>query len=121
MANPSYIHRFIDIIRSPLGQPLLNQLAGSSDKLAALLYFPAATPPPPAQEPGAPPQEPAPQVTPLWLACTMLARLLGNCTRYPTVIQEVDNWASHICKFSAAVFSTTRLFRYIGVVGDSWV
>ena len=62
MANPSYINRFIDILRSPLGQPLLNQLAASSDKLAALLYFPAPSPPPAAQEPGAP-QEPAPQVS----------------------------------------------------------
>lgn len=53
MGNPSYINRFIDILRSPLGRPLLNQLAASSDKLAALLYFPLApanpaeAPPPP--------------------------------------------------------------------------
>ena len=51
MGNPSYINRFIDILRSPLGRPLLNQLAASSDKLAALLYFPPA----PANSAGAPP------------------------------------------------------------------
>ncbi|EIE23491.1 hypothetical protein COCSUDRAFT_65942 [Coccomyxa subellipsoidea C-169] len=49
MANPSYIHRFIDILRSPLGQPLLSQLAASSDKLAELINFPFVAPPPPEQ------------------------------------------------------------------------
>ncbi len=49
MANPSYIHRFIDILRSPLGQPLLSQLAASSDKLAELINFPFVAPAPPEQ------------------------------------------------------------------------
>ncbi|BDA47386.1 probable transcription-associated protein 1 [Coccomyxa sp. Obi] len=53
MGNPSYINRFIDILRSPLGRPLLNQLAASSDKLAALLYFPPG-PANPAEAPAPP-------------------------------------------------------------------
>ena len=53
MGNPSYINRFIDILRSPLGRPLLNELAASSDKLAALLYFPPA-PANPAEAPAPP-------------------------------------------------------------------
>lgn len=56
MANPSYINRFIDILRSPLGKPLLNQLAASSDKLAALLNVPPA-------EPATPPEGGAPAVS----------------------------------------------------------
>jgi hypothetical protein len=42
MANPSYINRFIDILRSSLGRPLLNQLAASSEQLKALIHLPGA-------------------------------------------------------------------------------
>jgi hypothetical protein len=42
MQNPAYFLRFLDILRSSEGEPLLEQLLKSEDKLAALL------PPPPA-------------------------------------------------------------------------
>jgi hypothetical protein len=69
MANPSYINRFIDIIRSPMGRPLLNQLAASSQQLAALIHIP------PERAEGA--VEPPPQV-----------RLFTE-ERIPCVIQRV--------------------------------
>ena len=37
MANACYFHRLLDIIRSPLGHPLLLQLSADTDKLCALL------------------------------------------------------------------------------------
>jgi len=33
LQNTSYFWRFLDIIKSPTGQPLLDQLAASTDKL----------------------------------------------------------------------------------------
>ena len=50
LQNPAYFLRFLDILRSPEGEPLLEQLLESDDKLAALL-------PPPA--PGAQPPLPS--------------------------------------------------------------
>lgn len=37
LPNPEYFNRLLDIIRSPLGAPLLNALAAATDKLAAVL------------------------------------------------------------------------------------
>ncbi len=37
LSNQEYFHRLLDIIRSPLGKPLLEALAGASDKLAAVV------------------------------------------------------------------------------------
>lgn len=41
MQNPAYFLRFLDVLKSPEGEPLLNQLLASEDKLAALLPPPA--------------------------------------------------------------------------------
>ncbi len=49
--NPSYFLRFLDILRSPAGRPLLDALAASEVKLVAIF----AAPPPPA--PDATPEE----------------------------------------------------------------
>ena len=51
MANTSYFHRFVDIVRSPMGKPLLAQLAASDRKLGELLAYPSVLP---ASVPGAP-------------------------------------------------------------------
>ena len=51
MANTSYFHRFVDIVRSPMGKPLLAQLAASDRKLGELLAYPSVLP---APVPGAP-------------------------------------------------------------------
>lgn len=51
MANTNYFHRFVDILRSPMGHPLLNQLAASERKLGELLAYPSVLPTP---VPGAP-------------------------------------------------------------------
>lgn len=40
--NPAYFLRFLDILRSPEGAPLLDQLTASEDRLALLLPPPAA-------------------------------------------------------------------------------
>ena len=40
MATSSYFLHFLDIIRSPMGKPLLDQLAASSDMLHTLLSLP---------------------------------------------------------------------------------
>jgi hypothetical protein len=47
--NPAYFLRFLDILRSPEGEPLLEQLLESEDKLAALLPPPAPGALPPAR------------------------------------------------------------------------
>ena len=51
MANTNYFHRFVDILRSPMGSPLLSQLAASERKLGELLAYPSVLPNP---VPGAP-------------------------------------------------------------------
>ena len=51
MANTNYFHSFVDILRSPMGTPLLAQLAASERRLGELLAYPSAVPPP---VPGAP-------------------------------------------------------------------
>ena len=51
MANTNYFHRFVDILRSPMGSPLLTQLAASERKLGELLAYPSVLPTP---VPGAP-------------------------------------------------------------------
>lgn len=51
MANTNYFHRFVDILRSPMGSPLLTQLAASERKLGELLAYPSVLPSP---VPGAP-------------------------------------------------------------------
>jgi len=52
MANTNYFHRFVDILRSPMGNPLLAQLAASEGKLKELLAYPSmlTTPVPGAPE-----------------------------------------------------------------------
>ena len=64
MANTSYFHRFVDIVRSPMGKPLLAQLAASDRKLGELLAYPSVLP---APVPGAP-ETPQASVLPFTLA-----------------------------------------------------
>ena len=51
MANTSYFHRFVDIVRSPMGKPLLAQLAASGRKLGELLADPSVAPGPRPRRP----------------------------------------------------------------------
>ena len=46
MANTNYFYRFVDILRSPMGGPLLNQLAASEGKLRELLAYSTVIPTP---------------------------------------------------------------------------
>ncbi|KAK9813301.1 hypothetical protein WJX72_012102 [[Myrmecia] bisecta] len=55
LQNPPYFDRFLDILKSPEGRPLLDQLAKSEDALANVIAIP--TPPQPAEN-GAPPPKP---------------------------------------------------------------
>ena len=62
MANTSYFHRFVDIVRSPMGKPLLAQLAASDRKLGELLAYPSVLP---APVPGAPETPQASHLAPI--------------------------------------------------------
>lgn len=46
LQNPAYFLRFLDILRSPGGRPLLEALAASEEKLANIFGQPPALPPP---------------------------------------------------------------------------
>ncbi|KAL0051806.1 hypothetical protein WJX82_002492 [Trebouxia sp. C0006] len=46
LQNTSYFWRFLDIIKSPTGKPLLDQLAASTDKLVAIFKGPGESKPP---------------------------------------------------------------------------
>lgn len=79
MANTGYFHRFVDIVRSPMGKPLLAQLAASDRKLSELLAYPSVLP---APVPGAPETPQASALPPtLALGCNHKARVghIGIC------------------------------------------
>ena len=79
MANTSYFHRFVDIVRSPVGKPLLVQLAASDRKLGELLAYPSVLP---APVPGAPETPQASHLPPaLARSCKDTAKVghIGSC------------------------------------------
>ena len=89
MANTSYFHRFVDIVRSPMGKPLLAQLAASDRKLSELLAYPSVLP---APVPGAPETPQASALPPtLALGCNHKARVghIGICLGSQAIHAEI--------------------------------
>ena len=90
MANTSYFLRFVDIVRSPMGKPLLMQLAASDRKLGELLAYPSVLPVP---VPGAPETPQASYLPPSpTLSCEDEARVghVGICLESQAIC--TDGW-----------------------------
>ena len=86
MANTNYLYRFVDILRSPMGGPLLNQLAASEGKLRELLAYSTVIP---APVPGAETAQVAPLHSP------DVKALCYICSEPDRILQQLFPQGSH--------------------------